>query len=227
MNNTNIKTLKIGHRGAKGYIAENTLESIQHALHFGVNGIEIDVHLCASFHDFTLDRMTNASGSIENFTLQALKNVKVNEKYSVPTLQEVLDLIDKKCLLNIELKGTNTASKTCGIIQNYIKNKLWNYSDFIVSSFQHHELEDVFKIDKNIPLGVLTKANVYEALEFGQTIDAVAVHPNFALLTLDNVKEVQEKGLNVNTWTVNDKKTINRMKTYGVNAIISDYPDRL
>ena len=107
----------------------------------------------------------------------------------MPTLQEVLDLIDKKCLLNIELKGTNTASKTCGIIQNYIKNKLWNYSDFIVSSFQHHELEDVFKIDKNIPLGVLTKANVYEALEFGQTIDAVAVHPNFALLTLDNVKE--------------------------------------
>lgn len=232
MNNFNVQPLKIGHRGAKGYVAENTLESIQQAIDFGVDGIEIDVHLCASgelvvFHDFTLDRMTNASGSIENFTLQALKNVKVNKKYSVPTLQEVLDLIDKKCLLNIELKGINTASKTCEIIQSYIKNKLWNYSDFIVSSFQHHELEDVFKIDKNIPLGVLTNANVYEALEFGQKINAVAIHPNFALLTLDNVNEVQEKGLKVNTWTVNDKKTINRMKTYGVNAIISDYPDRL
>ena len=224
--------LKIGHRGAKAYVAENTLESIQKALELGVDGIEIDVHLCASgelvvFHDFTLDRMTNGKGEVKKATLSELKNIKINDRYFIPTLEEVMNLIDRKCLLNIELKGRNTASKSCEIIQHYIKNEHWNYSDFIISSFQQRELEAVFRTDKNIPLGVLTKANVDEAIEFAQTINAVAIHPNYALLTPDNVKRAQNKNYKVFTWTVNDADTIKRMKSYGVDGIISDVPDRL
>jgi glycerophosphoryl diester phosphodiesterase len=224
--------LKIGHRGAKAYVAENTLESIQKALDFGVDGIEIDVHVCATgelvvFHDFTLDRMTNGTGEIEKRSLSELKQLKVNNELSIPTLEEVLDLIDKKCLLNVELKGSDTASKTCEVLQKYIKEKAWKYNDFIVSSFQHHELQDVFKIDKNIPLGVLTKASVAEALEFAETIKAIAIHPNFALLTSENVKRAQDAGFKVFTWTVNDEQTIERIKSYKVDGIISDVPDRL
>ena len=64
-----IPVLKIGNRGAKGHMAENTLESIKKALALGVDGIDIDVHRCASgqlvvFHDFTLDRMTNGTGEV-------------------------------------------------------------------------------------------------------------------------------------------------------------------
>src|SRR5690606_20004499 len=193
------KILKIGHRGAKGYVAENTIESIQKALDFKVDGIEIDVHVCASgelvvFHDVTLDRMTNGTGEVGKSTLSELKKLKVNGQYQIPTLEEVLETIDKKCLLNIELKGKNTASKTCEIIQKYINTKGWNYQDFIVSSFQHHELEAIFKADRNISLGVLTKANVDEAIEFAKTIDASAIHPNFALLTEENVKRAQSQG---------------------------------
>lgn len=39
---------KIGHRGASGHVAENTLESIQKALEFEVDAIEVDVHRCKS-----------------------------------------------------------------------------------------------------------------------------------------------------------------------------------
>ena len=58
------KFLKIGHRGAKGYVTENTLESIAKAIDLGVDGVEIDVHVCKTgelvvFHDFILDRITN------------------------------------------------------------------------------------------------------------------------------------------------------------------------
>ncbi len=224
--------LKIGHRGAKGYIAENTIESIQKALDFGVDGIELDVHLCASgelvvFHDFTLDRMTNGTGEVSKLSLSELKQLKINNQFTIPTLEEILDVIDKKCFLNIELKGKNTASKTCEIVQKYIKTKGWSYQDFIVSSFQHHELEDVFEIDKQIPLGVLSKASVDEAIEFAQTINAVAIHPNYALLTSENVYRAQTKGYKVYTWTVNDDDTIKRMKNYKVDGIISDVPDRL
>ncbi|WP_434037566.1 glycerophosphodiester phosphodiesterase [Formosa sp. 4Alg 33] len=226
------KCLVMGHRGAKAYIAENTLESIQKALDFNVDGIEIDVHCCATgelivFHDFTLDRMTNGEGELAKHALSELKLLKVNKQFAIPTLDEVLDLIDRKCILNIELKGKSTAKATCETIQNYIKNRGWQYSDFLVSSFQHHEIEAVFNIDKNIPLGVLTKANMAEAIEFAETVKARAIHPGAAIVTRDNVKLAQSKGYAVNVWTVNDKATINRMKDYGVDAIISDNPDRV
>ena len=113
------------------------------------------------------------------------------------------------------------------LLKDMLKKKVGSIHDFIVSSFQHHELEDVFQINKKIPLGVLTKASVTEAIEFAETINAVAIHPNFALLTKENVKQAQAKGYKVNTWTVNDVETIKRMKRYGVDGIISDFPDRL
>jgi glycerophosphoryl diester phosphodiesterase len=59
--------LKIGHRGAKGYVAENTLASFQKAIDLGVDGIELDVHLCQSgevvvIHDDTIERTTSGKG---------------------------------------------------------------------------------------------------------------------------------------------------------------------
>lgn len=227
-----METLKFGHRGAKGHLAENTIPSILKALEFGVDGIEIDVHKCKTgelvvFHDFTLDRITNGTGEISNFTLKELKNVVVLERFKIPTLIEVLEVIDKKCILNIELKGKNTAQETVAIIEHYIENKQWNYNHFMVSSFQKKELIDVFNSNKNIVLGILTKANLEEAIMFAKTINAKAIHPNFSLLSLDNVKVAQAQGYKINTWTVNTPQAIKRMKSYNVDAIISDFPDRL
>ena len=224
--------LRFGHRGAKGLVAENTIESIVFALELGVDGIEIDVYKCKSgelvvFHDFTLDRLTNGTGEISEFTLHELKALTIEGVYKIPTLIEVLNTIDKQCLLNIELKGRNTAMETVRIIQDYIKNKGWKYTDFLVSSFQHQELLEVFSLDKGILLGVLTKANLEEAIDFAKTIKAHAIHPNFSLLSMVNVKLAKKKGFKINTWTVNTPQAIERMKRYKVDMIISDFPDRL
>ncbi|HSP12111.1 MAG TPA: glycerophosphodiester phosphodiesterase family protein, partial [Salegentibacter sp.] len=155
--------LKIGHRGAKGLLAENTLESIQKAIDLGVDAIEIDVHRCLSgeivvIHDFTLDRTTNGSGEVAKKNWQDLKSLKVEGQYQIPLLTEVLDLIEGKCSINIELKGLNTAAGTSEIIQKYIAKGNWEYQDFIVSSFQKNELFQIRKLDEKIPIGVLSKA---------------------------------------------------------------------
>jgi len=226
------KTLKFGHRGAKGYVPENTLQSISKALELGVDGVEIDVHKCRSgelvvFHDFTLDRLTNQIGEISNFNLTELKKITVSKKYKIPTLVEVLDLIDKKCILNIELKGKKTANATIAIIEDYIKNKHWKYNNFIISSFKFEELEAVYKINKKVPLGVLIESNLDKAITFGKKIEAVAIHPDYNMLTKTNVEKLQAEGFKVNTWTVNTIEAIERIKSYNVNAIISDFPDRL
>lgn len=223
---------KIGHRGAKGHLAENTLESISLALEMGVDAIEIDVHKCASgelvvIHDFTLDRTTNGEGEVTKFGLDHLKNLLVEGKYRIPTLPEVLDLIEGKCFINIELKGLNTAEGTCKIIEDYVTAGNWKYSDFIVSSFQKNELFEVYGTNPGIPIGVLSKASVTEAIELGKLLKAKAIHPSVGIITRDNVQLAHQMGFEVNVWTVNDPEAIQRMRDFGVNGIISDFPDRL
>ena len=101
----------IGHRGAKGHLAENTLPSISKAIELGVDGIEIDIFKCASgelvvFHDKTLEKLTNSTGYIEELVLDSIRRIEVLNGYSIPTLEEVLDLINGRVFLNIELKGS-------------------------------------------------------------------------------------------------------------------------
>ena len=100
--------LIIGHRGAKGHVVENTLESIEKAIALGVDGIEVDIFKCKSgelvvFHDKTLNRLTDAEGLIESLDLDSIRKIRILDKYKIPTLREVLDLIDGKVFLNIEL----------------------------------------------------------------------------------------------------------------------------
>ena len=227
-----MNLLKIGHRGAKGYFAENTLESIQKALIFGVDAIEIDVHRCKTgelvvIHDFTLDRTTNGSGEVAKKSLSEIKALKVEDEFEIPLLTEVLDFIQGKCTINIELKGLNTATATAKIIKKYIAEKNWTYKDFILSSFQKNELFQMRKLDKNVALGILSKASVTEAIELGKLLKASAIHPSLGIITRDNVKASHKAGFNVNVWTVNEPEDIQRMREFGVDGIISDFPDRL
>jgi len=223
---------KIGHRGAKGYCTENTLSSFKKALDLNVDGIELDVHVCATgelivFHDFTLDRMTNRSGEIHNFSLEELKKLSVNQVFEISTLEEVLNFIDKKCQLNIELKGHDTAKPTVQIIEKYVKEYNWKMEDFIVSSFQREELLKVSQSNSKIPLAVLTQASVEQAVEWAEEFKAKYIHPHFSLLTEDNCFKATQKGFKINTWTVNDVIDIERLKKYKINGIISDFPDRI
>jgi len=222
---------KIGHRGAKGHLTENTLESINLALEMGIDGIEIDVHVCASgemvvFHDFTLDRLSDGTGEITTKTYEELQRLTLKGGYKIPLLTEVLDLIEGKCSINIELKGLNTAKGTCAIISNYI-DKGWEYSSILVSSFQENELIEVHKINSNILIAVLSKASVDEAIEWAKVLNATAIHPSIGIITRQSVIDAHNEGFNVNVWTVNEPEDIARMIDFGVDGIISDFPDRL
>lgn len=226
------KTLNIGHRGAKGHEPENTLPSFQKALDFNVGGIEFDVHVCKTgelivIHDFTVDRTTNGSGAVSELSLSEIKALRINDEIEVPTLEEVLDLVGKKCFINIELKGRHTAKPVSHLIEKYILENDYSYEDFIVSSFQREELEMMFTINPNIHLGILTQASVNQALEWATTFSAKAIHPHFSLLTEENVKKAQEQGFKVYTWTINETEDIKRIKTYNVNGIITDFPERI
>jgi glycerophosphoryl diester phosphodiesterase len=77
-----------------------------------VDLIELDVHLSADgelmvIHDETIDRTTNEKER-KPFSVLELKQFKM-ERQRIPTLSEVLNLINQKCKVNIELKSYETA----------------------------------------------------------------------------------------------------------------------
>lgn len=224
--------LKIGHRGAKGYEPENTLIAFEKAIELGVDGIELDVHLSSDdqlivIHDETIDRTTNGKGFVSLFSLKELKSFRIENTQEIPTLLEVLDLVNRRCLVNIELKGIGTDKAVAKLIQHYISNKNWNYTDFLVSSFDWKMLQTTHLVNPKIRIGVLTEESIDAALAFAKKINAFSVHPDYQLVTKENVILLQENGFEVYPWTVNSNEDIQKIKSYQVNGIISDFPDRV
>ncbi|OXG09463.1 glycerophosphoryl diester phosphodiesterase [Flavobacterium araucananum] len=224
--------LKIAHRGARGYEPENTLKSFQKALDLKADGIELDVHLSSDghiivIHDETIDRTTNGKGFVNTFSLAELKTFLIDDQYEIPTLKQVFDLVNKKCLINIELKGLGTADKVAALIEEYITEKNWNYGHFIVSSFNWDLLKETSNLNSNIAIGVLTEEDVNKALAFAELIQAHAINPDYQLLNLENVQEIQDKGFMVLPWTVNTAEDIQKIKSFNVDGIISDFPDKI
>lgn len=224
--------LKIGHRGACGYEPENTLASFQKAIELHVDQIELDVHLSADnelmvIHDKTIDRVTDGSGEVKEFTVPELKRLRIDKKHEIPTLTEVLDLVDQKCGVNIELKSYETTEMVVDLIEKYVDEKKWNYNQFIVSSFDWNALEQIYILNPKIRVGVLAEINIALAFDFAESIQAYSINPYFHLLTAENTLEMQKAGFQVFPWTVNETEDIKKMKSFNVDGIISDFPDRI
>ena len=133
-----IPNNKIAHRGMFDNIKipENSLASFKRALKYNYS-IELDIQLTKDnilvvFHDKNLKRMTGLNKNIEDTNYEELKELKLlNTKEYIPTLDEVLNLVDNKVLLDIEVKKTKKIKE----ITNILKNKLSNYSNFVLKSF--------------------------------------------------------------------------------------------
>lgn len=224
--------LKIGHRGAKGHEPENTSISFQKAIDLKVDGIELDVHLSSDgkiivIHDETINRTTNGKGLVKNLSSQEIKTFRIDGKYEIPTLREVFDLVNQSCFINIELKENGTAKPVLELIEHYILEKKWKQNHFLISGFDWKMLEEVHSLNPKIRIGVLATDYIEEALAFAKKIKAYSIHPNYELLTKENVILMQENGFQVFPWTVNELKDIQKIKSLKVNGIISDFPDKI
>ena len=224
--------LIIGHRGAMGHETENTLASIQKAMDLGADMVEIDVFKIQSgeivvFHDGEVDRLTDGTGKIEAYDWEGLQKLTLEGGHKIPTLQQVLDVIDGKIMLNIELKGANTAEPTNQIVQEYCTSKGWNLDSFVISSFKWDELKTMRKVDGKIPIAILIGKNPLEAVSIGKELNAVAINPAFKGLTAENVAQMKAEGFKIYPWTVNEADDIALMKSFGVDGIITNFPERV
>lgn len=231
--------IKIGHRGACGYEPENTLSSFKKALELNVNMIELDARVCKSgevvvIHDPHLKRITNKRELISRKTYEQLKRLNLPKQQKIPTLQEALDTINRKTKVNIELKRKKiidrpVAKAVSKIIEQYINKKNWKSNDFLVSSFNHKELLKFKKLCPKIKIGLLFKKiprNIAKTLK-NPKIYSIHLKKTCISKQPEIIKQAHSNGKKVFVYIFNKLPDIKRMKSLGVDGIISDYPDRI
>jgi len=228
----NKKILKIGHRGAMGHEPENTIRSFKKAMALDVDAIELDVYVCKTgeliiMHDDKVDRTTNGIGYTQEKTFTELRALDAGKGELIPTLEEVLDVIDKNIIVNIELKGKDTALATCKVIQKYIKTKGWLASNFMISSFDHHELNKFKHLYPEISIGALVDGIPLSYSDCAVELNAQSINLCLDFINQEFVNHAHKNGLKVYVWTVNDDDDIAKMKALNVDGIFCNYPERL
>ena len=237
----------ISHRGANVYAPQNTLPAFQKSLEMGVDGFETDVHLSQDgtlvlCHNYTIDKTSNGKGSISQMSIGQLKAHDFGTYFSpkfagtqIPTLREFLELIVENGglrVLNIELKSPR-ANET-SIVRDTIEmvKEFDLFDSLILSSFDPKLLAEAKRIDPTVKTGFLYSPNskvifrVYRnPLEVAKELKADALHPFSMYVNAELVRKTHEAGMTMNVWTVNSPRAIKRFASFGVDGIITDYPD--
>jgi glycerophosphoryl diester phosphodiesterase len=223
--------LTIGHRGAAGYEPENTIRSFRKAIAFGVDGIELDVRFCKSgelvvIHDDRVDATTDGTGFVREKTLEELKKLNAGKGEKIPTLSEALSAVDKMAAVNIEIKEEGTAKPLAQMIRQYIFKKQWTPEMFAIISAIPNELRAFKELMPEVRTGIIGNPSP-ELLQSGREAQTNSIDANFATVTEEFVGKVHGQQMESIVWTVNREEDIARMKSYGVDGIVSDYPDKL
>ena len=223
---------RFGHRGAKGYEPENTLLSFQKAIDLNVDYIELDVFKCKTgeiviIHDTKVDRTTNGTGYVEDMTFDELRSLDAGKGQTIPSLQEALDLIDRKVKINIELKGSNSAKDVFMILSTYIDKKNWHIDDFLISSFDHYELRAFSEFGLKCKIGAIVAGIPIGYAAFAEELNAYSIHLSKEFINQSFVDDARQRGLKVFVYTLNEHKDIEKIKAFGIDGIFSNYPDRI
>ena len=214
--------LKVGHRGAKAYEIENTLESFKKAIELGVNAIELDVQKSKDgkliiIHDDNLKKVFSKDVFVNQATLKELKQSTENK---ILTLEEALKTIDRKVeKILIELKEVGYEKKVLEIVK---KEKLKDR--VIIISFHEQALSNVRELDKEIETGLIY-SKYQNPIEAALKLNAQYLVPLYKFTHTRDVEKAHKNNLKVIVWTINTKQEVKEYIAKGVDGIASDKPD--
>lgn len=223
--------LCIGHRGARGHAPENTLLSIDTGIRLGADMIEFDVQRCEDqlvvIHDPRLERTTNGKGRVEDARFDYLRGLDAGQGQQVPTLQEVLDLVEARVSVNVEIKS---AGGTAGRVATVLREALadgWSASQFLVSSFHLPELYEFKQAVPEIPIAALVCGVPLDWAACAAELGAHALNVSGEFADVRLLQDAHSRGIKVYVYTVNHPDDIRTLRDAGFDGVFSDYPDRV
>lgn len=226
------------HRGASGYAPENTIEAFRLAVEQGADGIELDVQLTKDdqmviIHDEWIDRTSDGKGWVKDYTLEELRKFNFNKtcpKYAhadIPTLREVYELIKPTNLtIDVELKTGIVFYPELERKVVELTKEMGLEDRVLYSSFNHYTCVKLHELNPDCYVGFLYADGPIDVAPYAKKHGANALHPALYNLQFPNfMQDAAANGLDVNAWTVNEKEHMALACKFGVNAIITNYPD--
>lgn len=227
--------LCIAHRGgphfAQSTLPENSLAAITRSLELGVYAIEIDIFQIEGelvvTHDRRLGRVVSGEGIITERSLHYLREQRLENGEPIPTLQQVLQLVGDKALLNIEIKGANSVPALKRILEEHVISHQGNYEQYIVSSFDHQQLFQCMRQLPDIKRGVLIEGIPLDYAACCEPLNAYSFNTHLSFITPELIEDGQKRGLKNWVYTVNHEDDWEMMMSLGIDAVFTDKPDKL
>ena len=241
--------LIIGHRGVSAVAPENTMAAFREAIAVGADGIEFDVRLTLDgvpvvIHDSTLRRTGGLPQRIADLTRAEVAKVDVGSWFSrsfanetVPSLAELFTLFESNdSTLYLEMKCDSAAeyaplaAACCELIdQRGLKGRV------VVECFQLPALKIVRELSSDLktvalfepsisnPSVLSDQSIINKAVDVGAA--ALALHHRLARRSL--IEKAKDLGLHIAVWTVDDPAWLERARTLGIDALITNNPAKL
>jgi glycerophosphoryl diester phosphodiesterase len=113
------------------------------------------------------------------------------------------------------------------LIAEYVNRRGWSLDEFLVSSFDHTQLQEVSQFCPEIRTGALVEKPPRKLAQFAEALGVWSLHIGKRCLTPKLVADAHRCGLKVFVFTINQPREIARMKRLGVDGVFSDFPERV
>ncbi|AWV97055.1 glycerophosphodiester phosphodiesterase family protein [Arcticibacterium luteifluviistationis] len=218
------KVLVAAHRAAHNFAPENSLLSVENAIKEGIDIIEIDVKTSKDgvvmlMHDGTIDRTTNGTGKLENYTFEELRKLRLKNadgtlsKHQIPTLEEVLHLANGHILIDLDLKLKNIKPVIVDVQRTSMQKQVFFFdSDYSV-------LKKIKRIDPSLYLMPRTHSDK-EVAKAIRIFDPVIIHIDPSFYTKALVDDLKSK--NIKVW-INAFGKVDKSLAEGSNDLLMDF----
>jgi len=210
------RALILGHRGAPALAPENTLESFRRALELGADGFEFDVRCSADGRLVVVHDARVGARGVARSTYAELRATRRGA--AMPVLEEVLREFGH-AWLDIELKVPGIEAPVLELAARYCRR-----GRFVITSFSSEVVAQVKALNPDAPVGWLLRRAMppedWQKRAFNYLV------PHFRALQPPLVNAARQRGLGLITWTINTSRDLRRVLELGVDAVISDFPDR-
>ena len=234
-------TMIFAHRGFSGYYPENTMLAFQKVAEETVaDGIELDIQLTKDgeiviMHDETLDRTTNGTGFLKDYTLEELKvlSVGVNTKgflprQTIPTLREYFTWLKTTNLItNIELKTSifeydGIVEKLVALVKEFgLEEQVW------YSSFNHYSIKRLKELMPNANCGLLTESWMIDFGKYCADQSATTANVIYTYCLKPGIAdELHAHGIKLQAWTPNTEEIMQALIDNNVDVLITNYPNK-
>ncbi|MEU1543001.1 glycerophosphodiester phosphodiesterase family protein [Actinacidiphila glaucinigra] len=215
--------LTVGHRGVMGVEPENTLRSFVRAEREDMDQIELDLHLSKDgalivMHDVKVDRTTDGSGLIGDFTLDELRDLDAGHGERIPVFEEVLDAVTKP--IQAEIKDVAAARVLAATM---LERDLAGRVD--VLSFHDEALAEIRELLPDARTVLVAQGPMgSEIVTRAQAVGAKLVSLSLRRISLALVQECHRAGISVIAWTVNTPADLALARALGLDGVVTDMP---